>query len=159
MRRRGAEWRRQACPRARKLRIEFAGACYHVLNRGNYRRHLFASIGAKESFYRCLDDLELARRWAIGSAAFRAELREKLRTATAQRARFELLGADREAVRAARRECWEERLRRLAAAFGINLAELPRQKSAVEKLTLAAAMKETTSASMAWLAHESELVN
>jgi hypothetical protein len=71
---------------------------------------------------------------------------------TEQRARFELLGADREAVRAARLEWWEERLRRCAAAFRIDLADLPRKKSAVEKLTLAAAMKQTTSVSMAWLA-------
>jgi hypothetical protein len=25
---------------ARKLRLEFSGACYHVINRGNYRRDL-----------------------------------------------------------------------------------------------------------------------
>jgi hypothetical protein len=28
---------------ARKLRLEYAGACYHVINRGNYRWHLFGS--------------------------------------------------------------------------------------------------------------------
>jgi REP element-mobilizing transposase RayT len=38
----------------RKLRLEFSGACYHVLNRGNYRRNLFATDGAAESFERCL---------------------------------------------------------------------------------------------------------
>ena len=26
---------------ARKLRIQYAGAIYHVINRGNYRRDLF----------------------------------------------------------------------------------------------------------------------
>jgi hypothetical protein len=30
---------------ARKLRIEFEGAIYHVLNRGNYRRDLFMNAG------------------------------------------------------------------------------------------------------------------
>ena len=30
---------------ARKLRIEFEGAIYHVLNRGNYRRDLFTNAG------------------------------------------------------------------------------------------------------------------
>lgn len=39
---------------ARKLRLEFAGACYHVINRGNYRRDLFVGKGAAESFERCL---------------------------------------------------------------------------------------------------------
>ena len=34
---------------ARKLRLEFAGACYHVRHRGNDRRDLFAQGGA-ESF-------------------------------------------------------------------------------------------------------------
>ena len=39
---------------ARKLRIEFGGACYHVINRGNYRRNLFVGKGAAESFRGCL---------------------------------------------------------------------------------------------------------
>jgi putative transposase len=39
---------------ARKVRIEWAGACYHVINRGNYRRDLFASKGAAQSFQACL---------------------------------------------------------------------------------------------------------
>jgi REP element-mobilizing transposase RayT len=39
---------------ARKLRVEWAGACYHVINRGNYRRDLFAPKGAAESFRQCL---------------------------------------------------------------------------------------------------------
>jgi REP element-mobilizing transposase RayT len=33
---------------------EYSGACYHVINRGNYRRDLFAGKGAAESFQRCL---------------------------------------------------------------------------------------------------------
>ena len=35
---------------ARKIRLEFPGACYHVINRGNYRRGVFAPKGAAESF-------------------------------------------------------------------------------------------------------------
>jgi len=34
----------------RKLRIQFEGALYHVINRGNYRRDLFESAGAAQSF-------------------------------------------------------------------------------------------------------------
>ena len=30
----------------RKVRLEYAGACYHVINRGNYRRDLFGEKGA-----------------------------------------------------------------------------------------------------------------
>ena len=39
---------------ARKLRVEYAGACYHVLNRGNYRRDLFTGKGAAEAFERTM---------------------------------------------------------------------------------------------------------
>ena len=39
---------------ARKLRLEYPGACYHVINRGNYRRDVFAPKGAAESFEQCL---------------------------------------------------------------------------------------------------------
>lgn len=46
---------------ARKLRVEYAGACYHVINRGNYRRDVFAGKGAGQSFQACL--LEGAKRF------------------------------------------------------------------------------------------------
>src|ERR1019366_1859677 len=39
---------------ARRPRIEFAGAIYHVLNRGNYRADLFDSAGAAQAFVDCL---------------------------------------------------------------------------------------------------------
>jgi len=39
---------------ARKLRIEYPGALHHVINRGNYRRDLFESVGAAEAFLRTL---------------------------------------------------------------------------------------------------------
>ncbi len=35
---------------ARKLRLEFPGACYHVINRGNYRADIFHTEGAKSAF-------------------------------------------------------------------------------------------------------------
>lgn len=38
----------------RKLRLEFPGACYHVINRGNYRRDIFETEGAKAAFEECL---------------------------------------------------------------------------------------------------------
>jgi REP element-mobilizing transposase RayT len=46
----------------RPLRVEFAGACYHVINRGNYRRALFEGKGAAEAFERVLG--EAARRFS-----------------------------------------------------------------------------------------------
>lgn len=38
----------------RTARLEFSGACYHVINRGNYRRNIFDSDGAREAFERTL---------------------------------------------------------------------------------------------------------
>ncbi len=43
---------------ARRLRIQFPGAIYHVINRGNYRRDLFLSAGEAQAF---LDTLREAR--------------------------------------------------------------------------------------------------
>ena len=53
---------------ARKVRIEWAGACYHVINRGNYRRDLFARKGAAQSFQTCL--FEAAERFGWRLHAF-----------------------------------------------------------------------------------------
>ena len=33
---------------ARKLRIQYEGAIYHVINRGNYRRDVFGTVGAAQ---------------------------------------------------------------------------------------------------------------
>jgi REP element-mobilizing transposase RayT len=35
---------------ARKLRIQYEGAMYHVINRGNYRRDVFGTVGAAQAF-------------------------------------------------------------------------------------------------------------
>jgi REP element-mobilizing transposase RayT len=48
--------------------MEYGGACYHVINRGNYRRDLFAGEGAAESFRVCL--LEAAQRFGWRVHAF-----------------------------------------------------------------------------------------
>lgn len=39
---------------ARKLRLEFPGAIYHVLNRGNYREFVFRTQVARQAFEACL---------------------------------------------------------------------------------------------------------
>jgi putative transposase len=299
------------CPMARKLRLEFAGACYHVTNRGNYRRDIFESEGAAKAFHACLGTAcsrfgwlvhafaimrnhfhlaletpepnlseamkwlqgtwaqrfnrlrkeigrpfqgryrgghvepghvlaqvahyihlnpvrakivpperiaeyrwssltyfagrrrpawlvpttvlhesggladtragwrsyaqylalqyeenpamreekfaRLVRGWAVGSATFRAELREKLRSSEEQRLRFELVGADRHALDEARVEWWEDRLRTVSRSLSIDLASLPPQKSAREKLALAVAMKDSTSVSLSWLAQRLQM--
>ncbi len=49
----------------RPWRVEFAGACYHVINRGNYRRDLFRSAGAAEAFERTLGEAAVRFGWRI----------------------------------------------------------------------------------------------
>ena len=49
----------------RTLRIEFAGACYHVINRGNYRQDLFVTPGAAEAFLRVLEETAIRFGWVI----------------------------------------------------------------------------------------------
>jgi hypothetical protein len=94
----------------------------------------------------------LSRGWAIGSAEFRADLKQELVQLGAGQDGFELLGADRAAQREARSALWEEKLRVAAKALGVALNRLPAKKSAPEKVKLAALLKATTSVSNGWLA-------
>ncbi|MCF3651042.1 transposase [Synoicihabitans lomoniglobus] len=52
---------------ARMPRIEYPGAIYHVINRGNYRRDLFDSAGAAESFIQVLEEATTRFGWELGS--------------------------------------------------------------------------------------------
>ncbi len=49
----------------RKPRIEYPGAVYHVLNRGNYRRDLFDVCGTAEAFERVLFDACFRFGWRL----------------------------------------------------------------------------------------------
>ncbi len=50
---------------ARKLRIEYPGALYHVINRGNYRRDVFESAGAAEAFVTALREAVAQYGWKL----------------------------------------------------------------------------------------------
>jgi len=50
---------------ARKLRLEFPGACYHVINRGNYCADIFKTEGAKAAFERCLFEACTKSGWLL----------------------------------------------------------------------------------------------
>ncbi|HEU5077668.1 MAG TPA: transposase [Opitutaceae bacterium] len=50
---------------ARKLRLEFPGAIYHVINRGNYRSSLFKTDAAKAAFENCLFDTCKKSGWVL----------------------------------------------------------------------------------------------
>ena len=41
---------------ARKLRIQYEGALYHVINRGNYRRDVFGTVGAAQAFEKAVGE-------------------------------------------------------------------------------------------------------
>lgn len=51
----------------RKCRIEYPGAVYHVINRGNYRMKVFESEGSKKSFERTLFQCCSKYRWILYS--------------------------------------------------------------------------------------------
>ena len=50
---------------ARRLRIQFSGALYHVINRGNYRRDVFGSVGAARAFESTIAEACDRHRWRL----------------------------------------------------------------------------------------------
>jgi putative transposase len=50
---------------ARSARLEYADACYHVVNRGNYRRDLFAGEGSAAAFERVLFEASERFGWRL----------------------------------------------------------------------------------------------
>jgi putative transposase len=54
---------------ARPLRIQFPGARYHIIDRGNYRHAVFASAGAAHAFTRVLDEAATRYAWRIHAHA------------------------------------------------------------------------------------------
>jgi REP element-mobilizing transposase RayT len=50
---------------ARRLRIQFPGAIYHVINRGNYRRDLFETPEAAFAFETALGEASVSFGWVI----------------------------------------------------------------------------------------------
>ncbi len=50
---------------ARKLRIQYPGALYHIFNRGNYRRDVFETVGAAQAFVATLAEACDRHGWRI----------------------------------------------------------------------------------------------
>jgi len=50
---------------ARKLRLEYAGANYHVISRGNYRADVFGDEATKSAFLACLGEACLKTGWVV----------------------------------------------------------------------------------------------
>ena len=100
---------------------------------------------------------KLSRGWAIGTVAFKTDLKESLAEMVGTESRFELLGADGAASRELRATIWEKKLQQAAAALGISLQKLGSKKSSPEKVQLAALLKSATSVSNGWLAERLEM--
>lgn len=94
----------------------------------------------------------LSRGWAVGTAEFKAELKQAIAKQSGAPSRFELLGADGAACRELRSAIWEEKLQEGASALGIQLDCLGDRKSSIAKVQLAALLKAATSVSNGWLA-------
>ena len=54
---------------ARKLRIQFPGAIYHVINRGNYRRDLFVSPSEAQAFLETVREARDLMGWQVHAYA------------------------------------------------------------------------------------------
>jgi REP element-mobilizing transposase RayT len=52
---------------ARRLRLQFKGAMYHVINRGNYRRNVFATVGAAQAFESVLHEVVERFGWQLSA--------------------------------------------------------------------------------------------
>jgi hypothetical protein len=94
---------------------------------------------------------KLSRGWAIGSEEFQTDLARRLAGVETHGVPFQLLGGDRTAHARARAKIWEEKLQQSATALGVSLAHLPSEKSALDKVRLAALLKAATSVSNHWL--------
>ncbi len=49
----------------RKLRIEYEGAVYHVISRGNYRADVFGRESTRAAFMKCLDEACTKSGWVV----------------------------------------------------------------------------------------------
>lgn len=50
---------------ARRLRIQYEGAIYHVINRGNYRGDVFGTVGAAQAFEAALSEACATWQWRM----------------------------------------------------------------------------------------------
>jgi len=93
----------------------------------------------------------MSRGWCIGTREFKKQMRTEAgeRGAALERERFG--GLEPDEMKMERAALWEERLLSLATAAKIPLDKLPAQKSHPAKALLAAAMKQSSSVSNAWL--------
>ena len=54
-------------PMARKARVEYPGACYHIINRGNFKYNIFEGEGAAYSFEKTLFEAIEKFKWKLSA--------------------------------------------------------------------------------------------
>ena len=130
---------------ARKLRLQYEGAVYHVISRGNYRAYL-GWLQEDDEAKKELEVQRMSTDWAIGTRGFKKEL---LAAHDRLNERQRSAGSPRDIAE----ELWGERLRAYLEALRKTPADVAgNQKGAGWKVALAAAMKRDSTASNRWLA-------
>lgn len=94
----------------------------------------------------------LSRGWCLGSKEFRAQMKARMEAQGGTSDVGPETGLDRPTIQTERERGWEDRLQVLAGLAGIDLNRLSEKKSDENKVLLAAAMKQSSSVSNAWLA-------
>ena len=99
----------------------------------------------------------LSRGWCLGGSDFKKDMQKEavLRGAHLDRERF--AGLEPDEIRLERESAWEERLQALASAGKVELRKLSGRKSDPVKVLLAAALKQSTSVSNAWLSRRLDM--
>jgi len=146
----------------RKLRIEYAGAVYHVMSRANGQGDVFLNAVDRQDFLKTLADAcqkpgfqvaadgaewePLRQGWCLGPPAFKAQLLERMDGKLGEHHAGDF---KREAAEAKAERIIREELRRLGWKEH-DLKE--RAKSDPAKLVLAARVRRETTMTMRWLA-------
>jgi hypothetical protein len=141
---------------ARKLRLEFPGACYHVINRGNYRADVFGTEGAAAAFEACAKSnwvlhayVVMSKGWAVGTKQFRSVLIMDHQLLADSRA-WESTGAGE-----IREERWQSQLAKCMAKVRKTPEDARNDlKSAPWKVAIAAELKRTSQATNRWLTEQ-----
>jgi hypothetical protein len=147
----------------RQLRLQYPGALYHVLNRGDRREPIFADARdrRRREFARLTERRRQAdvkeefqpvqRGWCLGSEAFREELLAWMTTPS----RGGHYGMERREVEEARaRQILAEEMK----ALGRRAAELGKtSKGDASKVPLASRLRSQTTMSLKWIAQALEM--
>jgi len=122
-----------------------------------YYRSYLAFRSLEKSTPDELSRLRFSRGWCIGSDRFRVQLKQEFEDQGQALAMARFAGLEPRELAAEKEKLWFEQLEALAKRAGIDLGNLPKKKSAEEKVILAAAMKSGSSVSNQWLGSQLQM--